>query len=80
LVQGRHDVVGIAMDTDRDELLAHIRQMHIMFPVTLDQGESKTFGVTAYPTLVVLDSEGKAKRLQGLVTRGELERMLGGGT
>ena len=79
-VQGRHDVVGIAMDTERDALLAHVQQMRIAFPVTLDRGESKAFGVTAYPTLVVLDAAGKATRLQGLVTRSELERMLGGGT
>jgi thiol-disulfide isomerase/thioredoxin len=79
-VQGRHDMVGIAMDTERDELLAHIQQMHMRFPVTLDQGESKTFGVTAYPALVVLDAAGKATRLQGLVTRSDLQRLLGGGT
>ncbi len=79
-VQGRRDVVGVAMDTDRDELLAHVQQMHMTFPVTLDQGESKTFGVTAYPALVVLDATGNARRLQGLVTRSDLQRMLGGGT
>jgi hypothetical protein len=72
-------VIGIAMDTDREELLAHVQQMHIGFPVTLDQGESTAFGVTAYPTLVVLDAAGKATRLQGLVARDALERLLGGG-
>jgi protein-disulfide isomerase len=79
VVQGRHDVVGIAMDTTREELLAHIQHMHVRFPVTLDQGESQTFGVTGYPTVVVLDAAGRATRLQGLLTRGELERVLGGG-
>jgi thiol-disulfide isomerase/thioredoxin len=77
--QGRRDMVGIAMDTEREELLAHVQQMRITFPVMLDQGESRRFGVTAYPTLVVLDAEGKATRLQGLLTREELERALGGG-
>jgi thiol-disulfide isomerase/thioredoxin len=80
VAQGRRDVIGIAMDTDRDELLAYVQQMHIGFPVTLDQGESTTLGVTAYPTLVVLDAAGNATRLQGLLTRGELERLLGGRT
>jgi hypothetical protein len=80
VARGRRDVIGIAMDTQRDELLAHVQHMHVTFPVTLDQGESMTFGVTAYPTLVVLDAAGKATRLQGLLTRGELERVLGGGT
>ena len=79
VTRGRQDVIGVAMDTDREELLAHVQQMHIGFPVTLDQGESKTFGVTAYPTLIVLDAAGKATRLQGLVARGALERLLGGG-
>jgi len=78
--RGRQDVIGIAMDTDREELLTHVQQMHIGFPVTLDQGESKTFGVTAYPTLIVLDATGKATRLRGLLTRSALERLLGGGT
>lgn len=77
--QGRRDVVGIAMDTEREELRAHVQQMRITFPVMLDQSESRRFGVTAYPTLVVLDAEGKATRLQGLLTREELERALGGG-
>jgi hypothetical protein len=36
--------------------------------------------VTAYPTLVMLDAEGKATRLQGLLTHEELERLLKGGT
>jgi hypothetical protein len=79
VTRGRQDVIGIAMDTDREELLAHVQQMHIGFPVTLDQGESRTFGVTAYPTLVVLDAAGKATRLRGVLTRGALERLLGGG-
>lgn len=79
VARGRRDVIGIAMDTDREELLAHVQQMHIGFPVTLDQGESKTFGVTTYPTLVVLDAAGNATRVQGLVARGALERLLGGG-
>ncbi|HEX9841260.1 MAG TPA: TlpA disulfide reductase family protein [bacterium] len=77
--RGRRDVVGIAMETTREEVRAHVGQMHIGFPVTLDQGESKAFGVTAYPTLVLLDAAGKATRLQGLVTRSELQRLLGGG-
>jgi thioredoxin-related protein len=80
VARGRRDVIGIAMDTDREELLAHVQQMHIAFPVMLDQGESRRFGVTAYPTLVVLDAEGKASRLQGLLTREELEHVLGGGS
>jgi thiol-disulfide isomerase/thioredoxin len=78
LAQARRDVVGIAMDTDREELLAHVRQMRISFPVTLDQGESHRFGVTAYPALIVSDTAGNATRLQGLLTRGELERVFGG--
>jgi hypothetical protein len=78
VAQGRRDVVGVAMDTDREELLAHVRQMRIPFPVTLDQGESHRFGVTAYPALIVLDTAGNATRLQGLLTRGELERVFGG--
>lgn len=79
VARGRRDVIGIAMDTDREELLTHVQQMHIGFPVTLDQGESRTFGVTAYPMLVVLDASGKATRLRGVLTRGALERLLGGG-
>ncbi len=79
LLRGRTDVVGIAMDSSRDELLAYVHKMRITFPVTLDRGESQQFGVTGYPTLISVGGDGQAVRLNGLASRDELARILGGG-
>ena len=78
VIRGRTDVVGIAMDTTREELLEYVRKMKVTFPVTLDQGESKTFGITGYPVVVVQGENGQAVRVNGLASREELLRALGG--
>jgi thiol-disulfide isomerase/thioredoxin len=76
IVKGRHDVVGIAMATTRDEVMAYVQHWKITFPVMLDHGESATFGVTGYPVVVARDREGQVKRLTGLARREELQRLV----
>lgn len=76
IVKGRRDIVGIAMATTRDELMAYVQRWKITFPVLLDHGESTTFGVTGYPVVVALDREGQVTRLTGLARREELQRLV----
>jgi len=78
LLQGRTDVIGIAMDTKREALLAYLRTARLTFPVTLDQGESHAFGITGYPAVVVRDDTGAARKLTGLATREQLQQVLKG--
>jgi len=78
LLRGRSDVVGIAMDTTREALLAYLRTARLSFPVTLDQGESQAFGVTGYPAVVVRDDSGAAHKLTGLATKDQLHQLLKG--
>ena len=78
LLRGRADVVGIAMDTTREALLAYLRTARLTFPVTLDQGESQAFGITGYPAVVVRDETGAARKLTGLATREQLQQVLKG--
>lgn len=78
IVKGRHDVVGIAMATTRDELMAYVQRWKITFPVMLDHGESATFGVTGYPVVVARDRQGQVTRLTGLARREELQRLVEG--
>lgn len=80
LLRGRTDVVGIAMDTTPDALMAYLHTTRFAFPVTLDQGESQAFGVTGYPTVVVRDDTGAARKLTGLATTEQLQRLLQGAT
>ena len=76
LVKGRSDVVGIAMLTTREELMAYVQRWKLGFPVMLDHGESATFGVTGYPVVVAIDREGHVARLTGLARREELQRLV----
>lgn len=78
LLRGRADVVGIAMDTTREALLAYLRTARLTFPVMLDQGESRAFGITGYPAVVVRDETGAARKLTGLATKEQLQQMLKG--
>jgi thiol-disulfide isomerase/thioredoxin len=78
LLQGRSDVVGIAMDTTREALLTYLRTARLTFPVTLDQGESQAFGITGYPAVVVRDETGAARKLTGLATKEQLQQVLTG--
>jgi protein-disulfide isomerase len=78
LLRGRSDVVGIAMDTTREALLAYLRTARLTFPVTLDQGESQAFGITGYPAVVVRDETGAARKLTGLATTEQLQQVLKG--
>jgi thiol-disulfide isomerase/thioredoxin len=78
VLRGRSDVVGIAMDTTREALLAYLRTARLSFPVTLDQGESQAFGVTGYPAVVVRDDSGAAHKLTGLATKDQLHQLLKG--
>lgn len=80
VLRGRTDVVGIAMDTTPDVLLAYLRTTRFAFPVTLDHGESQAFGITGYPVVVVRDDTGAARKLTGLATTEQLQRFLQGGT
>jgi thiol-disulfide isomerase/thioredoxin len=80
LLRGRTDVVGIAMDTTPDALLAYVRTTRFAFPVTLDQGESQAFGITGYPAVVVREDTGAARKLTGLATTEQLQRFLQGAT
>jgi thiol-disulfide isomerase/thioredoxin len=80
LLRGRTDVVGIAMDTTPDALLAHLRTTRFAFPVTLDRGESRAFGITGYPAVVVREETGAARKLTGLATTEQLQRFLQGAT
>ena len=77
LFRGRSDVIGIAMDTTRQELLTYVEEMHMTFPVTLDAGESQTFRITGYPMLVALKPNGQAVRLRGVVSKEEVTQLLG---
>ena len=79
LLRGRTDVVGIAMDTTEEELLAYIIRLRLTFPVVLDRDESTAFGVTGYPTVVALGPDGVARRLSGVASRDELQRLIEGG-
>jgi hypothetical protein len=76
MFRGRSDVIGIAMDTTRQELVKYVEEMHITFPVTLDAGESHTFSITGYPMLVALKPNGQAVRLSGLVGKAEVLQFL----
>ena len=76
MFRGRSDVIGIAMDTTRQELVTYVEEMHISFPVTLDAGESHTFSITGYPMLVALKPNGQAVRLSGLVGKAEVLQFL----
>ncbi len=76
LVKGRSAVVGIAMATTRDALMAYVQRWKIGFPVLLDQGESARFGVTGYPVVIAIDREGQVTRLTGLARRDELQRLV----
>jgi thiol-disulfide isomerase/thioredoxin len=78
LLQGRTDVVGIALDTTREELVDYVRTMGITFPVTIDQGESKAFGITGYPVVVVREHDGAARKLTGLASKEQLLHLLKG--
>ena len=78
LVRGRTDVVGIAMDTTPEALVPYVQTMRFPFPVMLDRGESRGFGVTGYPTVVVRDDTGTARKLTGLATKAQLQQMLQG--
>ena len=78
LLRGRADVVGVAMDTTREALLAYLRTARLTFPVTLDQGESRAFGITGYPAVVVRDETGAARKLTGLATKEQLQQLLKG--
>lgn len=76
MFRGRADVIGIAMDTTRQELVKYVEEMHITFPVTLDAGESHTFSITGYPMLIALKPNGQAVRLSGLVGKAEVLQFL----
>ena len=78
LLRGRTDVIGIAMDTTREALVAYLRTAHLSFPVTLDQGESQAFGITGYPAVVVREETGAARKLTGLATKEQLQLVLKG--
>jgi thiol-disulfide isomerase/thioredoxin len=78
LLRGRTDVVGIAMDTTREALLAYLHTTRLSFPVTLDHGESQAFGITGYPAVVVREETGAARKLTGLATREQLQLVLKG--
>lgn len=78
LLRGRTDVVGIAMDTTREALLTYLRTARLTFPVTLDHGESRAFGITGYPAVVVREETGTARKLTGLATREQLQQVLKG--
>jgi protein-disulfide isomerase len=78
LLRGRTDVVGIAMDTTPEALMPHVQTMRFPFPVMLDRGESRGFGVTGYPTVVVRDDTGAARKLTGLATKAQLQQVLQG--
>jgi hypothetical protein len=78
LLRGRTDVVGIAMDTTREALLAYLRSARLTFPVTLDHGESRAFGITGYPAVVVREESGAARKLTGLATKEQLQQVLKG--
>lgn len=80
LLRGRTDTVGIALDTTREELVDYVRTMGITFPVTIDQGESKAFGITGYPVVVVRGDAGAARKLTGLASREQLVQLLKGMT
>jgi thiol-disulfide isomerase/thioredoxin len=78
LVRGRRDVVGIAMDTTPEALVPYVQTMRFPYPVMLDRGESRGFGVTGYPTVVVRDDTGTARKLTGLATKAQLQQVLQG--
>lgn len=78
LLRGRTDVVGIAMDTTREALVAYLRTARLTFPVTLDHGESQAFGITGYPAVVVREETGAARKLTGLATKEQLQQVLKG--
>lgn len=78
IVRGRTDVVGIAMDTTPEALVPYVQTMRFPFPVMLDRGESRGFGVTGYPTVVVRDDTGAARKLTGLATKEQLQQVLKG--
>ena len=67
------------MDTTEEELLAYIIRLRLTFPVVLDRDESTAFGVTGYPTVVALGPDGVARRLSGVASRDELQRLIEGG-
>jgi peroxiredoxin len=78
------EIVGIGLDEKKDEALAFIKKLSIPWINLWDSrknGVSKvmeTYGVSAIPTVFLLDKEGKVISLEvrGLLLGKELERLL----
>jgi hypothetical protein len=66
------------MDTTPEALVPYVQTMRFPFPVMLDRGESRGFGVAGYPTVVVRDDTGAARKLTGLATKEQLQQVLKG--
>jgi peroxiredoxin len=72
-------VLGLSMDTDPPaEVEAWLRERGIRYPIAIaDQQLAVDFGAWAYPTLVVLDPDGRIYHMhQGVMSRPELEDVL----
>ncbi len=72
-------VLGLSMDTDPPaEVEAWLEEKGIGYPIAIaDQQLAVEFGAWAYPTLVVVDPDGRIFHMhQGVMSRPELEAVL----
>lgn len=72
-------VIGIAVDTGGEEIVAPFAEKHeIAYTVLLgEEGLAQDFGAIGFPTLFVLDGEGRIVEAHvGIVTMEELEDAL----
>ncbi len=73
--------VGVALDTDRNRLVAFLREKPLAWPQIYEQGGldsrlAESLGIMALPTMMLVDAEGNVVDRNVSIT--ELERKLGG--
>jgi thiol-disulfide isomerase/thioredoxin len=71
--------IGIALDTDRDRLVAFLRDKPLAWPQLHEEGGldsrlAESFGIMVLPTMILLDADGKVVDRNVSIT--ELERKL----
>lgn len=57
------EIVAISSDLfeDRAKVVEFAKQYNLTFPVTLDTGPAKTYGVSVYPTTYFIDQQGRVR-------------------
>ncbi|HWL07262.1 MAG TPA: TlpA disulfide reductase family protein, partial [Planctomicrobium sp.] len=91
LYEGYHDkgfeIVGISLDSDREELEGFLKARQIKWPILFDDAEGQGFenkiaihyGISAIPTMILVNQEGKvvSTNVRGPVLDEELAKLLG---